>query len=260
MGTSMAILCGSIFAVCRGFTDWEYTDKFPELEKARASVSSAQKDRATSYLRSPLTFYFYITTFVFRTLAVECCYQNVGIATSVALTMFVGDEAASALAVPLFYGIVEVLLLGPYCILCWKAGWTKAPRNVPFWTMISTSYEVLLVEHNKDLEAVEVSLPKNGLDVNEKINRDGDTIYVKFSVSHDDEEDYQKVNCMCINLPSYPKEPSGYQLPEVPESEHPIEASGDQMTEVPELDHQEEANGYQVPEPEPHANTASAQI
>lgn len=175
--------------------------------------------------------------------------------------MFQGDEAASALAVPLFYGIVEVALLGPYCVLCWKAGWTKAPHNISFWTMISTSYEVLLVEHNKDLEAVEVSLPKNGRDVNEKINRDGDTIYVKFSVSHDDEEDYQTINCSCIDLPSYPKESSGYQLPEVPESEHPVEASGYRLPEVPELD--KEPSGYHLPEiaePEPHTNTASAQI
>ena len=168
-------------------------------------------------------------------MAVECCYQNVGIATSVALAMFQGDEASSALAVPLFYAIVEIALLGPYCILCWKAGWTKAPRNVSLWTMISTSYEVLIVEHTKDLEAVEVSLPKNEHDVNEKINSDGDTIYVKFSVSDDDDEDYQAVNCMCIHLPSYPKEASGYQLPEVPESEHPKEANGYQLREVPEI-------------------------
>jgi hypothetical protein len=199
------------------------------------------------------------TTFVFRSLAIECCYQNVGIATSVALTMFVGDEAASALAVPLFYGIVEVVLLGPYCILCWKAGWTKAPRNVSFWTMISTSYEVLLVEHNKDLEAVEVSLPMNGRDVNENINKDGDTIYVKFSVSHDDDEEYQKVCFLCIDIPSCPKEPSGYQLPEIPESQHPTEAGGDQLPEVLELDHPKEASGYQLPEipgPEPHVKSA----
>ena len=55
MGTSVAILCGRVFAVCRGFGDWEHTNKFSELEQARASVSGARKDSATSYLKSPLT-------------------------------------------------------------------------------------------------------------------------------------------------------------------------------------------------------------
>ena len=153
------------------------------------------------------------------TLSVECCYQNVGIATSVALTMFQGEESSAAVAVPLYYGLLEVLILGPYCLLAWKAGWTKAPSNISFWTMISTSYEVLLVEH-KNLTAVEVSLPKHVQDVKEKLNRQGDTIHVKYCVMEDPEEDdYQSVSCMCINLPLHPKEASGYQLPEVPSIE-----------------------------------------
>jgi hypothetical protein len=153
------------------------------------------------------------------TLSVECCYQNVGIATSVALTMFQDEELSSAVAVPLYYGLLEVLILGPYCLLAWKAGWTKAPSNISFWTMISTSYEVLLVEH-RDLLAVEVSLPKHVQDVKEKLNRNGDTIHVKYCVMEDEEEEeYQSVSCMCIDLPLHPKEPSGYQLPEVPSIE-----------------------------------------
>lgn len=155
------------------------------------------------------------------TLSVECCYQNVGIATSVALAMFEGNELSEAMAVPLYYGLIEALVLALYCIVAWKAKWTKAPRNVSFWTMIATSYEVLLVEHS-DLKAVEVSLPKHGQDVNEKLK--GDTIYVKYSTEEDDEDDYQVVSCMCIHLPSHPKEASGLRLPECgPEpKEHPV--------------------------------------
>lgn len=149
----------------------------------------------------------------------ECCYQNVGIATSVALTMFKGDELSTAMAVPLYYGLVEAVLLGVYCIIAWKAGWTKAPRNISFWAMITTSFEVLLIEH-EDLKAVEVSLPKHEQDVNEKVNKSGDTLYVKYSVEEEDSDDeYTKVNCICINLPTHPKEASGYHLPDVPESE-----------------------------------------
>lgn len=148
------------------------------------------------------------------TLSVECCYQNVGIATSVALTMFEGNELNQAMAVPLFYGLVEAVILGIYCALAWKAGWTKAPRKVSFWTMITTSYEVLLVEHT-DLKAIEVSLPKHDQDVNEKVNRAGDTIYVKYSAD-EEEDDFQGMNCMCIALPTHPKEASGCQLPDIP--------------------------------------------
>jgi hypothetical protein len=78
------------------------------------------------------------------TVSVECCYQNVGIATSVALTMFDGDELSEAMGVPFFYGLMEAVILGIYCIGAWKLGWTKAPRDAPIWKVISTSYEVLV--------------------------------------------------------------------------------------------------------------------
>ena len=154
-----------------------------------------------------------------RTLSVECCYQNVGIATSVALTMFQGDELSSAMAVPLYYGLIEAAILGVYCIIAWKGGWTKAPSKVSFCTMISTSYEVLIVEH-LDLTAIEVSLPKHETDVNEK-SKNG-TIYIKYrdrDEEGDEEEDFQ-MGCMHIDLhlpPHSTKEASGYLLPEVPE-------------------------------------------
>mmetsp|Transcript_10170 Transcript_10170/g.21007 ORF Transcript_10170/g.21007 Transcript_10170/m.21007 type:complete len:391 (-) Transcript_10170:151-1323(-) len=147
------------------------------------------------------------------TLSVECCYQNVGIATSVALTMFKGDELAMAMSVPLYYGLIEAVILGLYCTVAWKANWTKAPSNVSFLTMVTTSYEVLLVEHS-ELKAVEVSLPKHHKDYSEKVNRSGDTIYIKYSMEEEEEHDVMALGC--IPLPTHPKEASGYQLPEVP--------------------------------------------
>jgi hypothetical protein len=74
--------------------------------------------------------------------AVEACYQNTGIATSVAITMFSGQDLATAVGVPLFYGICEAVILAVYCLLCWKAGWTKAPANENICVVIATSYEV----------------------------------------------------------------------------------------------------------------------
>jgi len=74
--------------------------------------------------------------------AVEGCYQNTGIATSVAITMFSGSDLATAIGVPLYYGIVEATLLAFYCVICWKIGWTKAPPSENICVVLATSYEV----------------------------------------------------------------------------------------------------------------------
>jgi predicted Na+-dependent transporter len=74
--------------------------------------------------------------------AVEACYQNTGIATSVAITMFQGEDQATAIGVPLYYGICEMVILAIYCLTCWKLGWTKAPADENICTVITTSYEV----------------------------------------------------------------------------------------------------------------------
>jgi predicted Na+-dependent transporter len=75
--------------------------------------------------------------------AVEACYQNTGIATSVALTMFQTEEdLATAVGVPLYYGIVEAVFLATFCLVCWKLGWTKAPPDENLCKVLATSYEV----------------------------------------------------------------------------------------------------------------------
>ncbi|GKY91288.1 hypothetical protein MPSEU_000101300 [Mayamaea pseudoterrestris] len=92
-------------------------------------------------------------------MAIEVSYQNIGIASSVAISMFQGDDRAAAMGVPFFYGVMEALMAFIYCVGAWKLGWTKAPTNVSFITMLVTSYEVLeseegaaehLVEANED--------------------------------------------------------------------------------------------------------------
>lgn len=80
------------------------------------------------------------------TVAIECCYQNVGIASSMALSMFQGRDLNHAMGVPFYYGVCEMVLVGLYCVAAWKLGYTKAPRDAPFWKVISTSYEVLEIE------------------------------------------------------------------------------------------------------------------
>lgn len=79
--------------------------------------------------------------------SIESCYQNTGIATTVALTMFHTEtERATAMGVPLFYGMVEGVVILTFCLTCWKSGWTKAPANGNLCTIIATSYEMERVE------------------------------------------------------------------------------------------------------------------
>ncbi len=116
------------------------------------------------------------------TVSIECCYQNVGIATSVALTMFDGDKLAEAMGVPLYYGLLEAVILGGYCIWAWKANWTKAPSNAPFCHVIAMSYEVYVAE-KQELQAIEVSLKDSSRHLktdNESLSDDGDTMFTYF--------------------------------------------------------------------------------
>mmetsp|Transcript_20896 Transcript_20896/g.30704 ORF Transcript_20896/g.30704 Transcript_20896/m.30704 type:complete len:237 (+) Transcript_20896:922-1632(+) len=101
-----------------------------------------------------------------RTVSVECCYQNVGIATSVAISMFEGSDRALAMCVPLFYGIVEAVVLGIYCIWAWKKGWTKAPKDEYFHKILINSYEVV-EENSEDEKEEEETVNETELPVSE---------------------------------------------------------------------------------------------
>lgn len=99
--------------------------------------------------------------------AVEGTYQNTGIATSVAASMFTGEKLATAVGVPLYYGLVEMFILACFCIGSWKSGWTKAPADENFFRMIATSYEVeqARLESPNAIEVVHNSNPKDDGDV-----------------------------------------------------------------------------------------------
>ena len=112
------------------------------------------------------------------TVSIECCYQNVGIATSVALAMFDGKDLKEAMGVPLFYGIVEAVFLALYCIIAWKCNWTKAPSDASFCQIIDTSYEVYVAERN-ELKSIEVTLADDESQA-ESISVNGDTLLAYF--------------------------------------------------------------------------------
>lgn len=56
--------------------------------------------------------------------------------------MFSGTDLAEAIGVPLYYGFMSSALLSLYCVICWKAGWTKAPKDESFCVIVSTNYEL----------------------------------------------------------------------------------------------------------------------
>ena len=117
-----------------------------------------------------------------RTVAVECCYQNVGIATSLALTMFEGNDLNHAMGVPFFYGFCEALLVGLYCVGAWKAGWSKAPVDAPMWRILFTTYEVLEAEKQQATSEIEVSLATKSEDSQE--SADGQIFTTYFQLDH----------------------------------------------------------------------------
>jgi len=69
------------------------------------------------------------------------------------------SERGQALLVPLFYGLMEAVVLGLYCLVAWKLGWTKAPRDESFCTMFVTTYEV-----DDDDESIQSPTPDESMD------------------------------------------------------------------------------------------------
>ena len=79
-----------------------------------------------------------------------------------------GDELAEAMGVPFFYGVVELLVIGMYCLGAWKAGWTKAPPTEPLWKVVTVNYEVLLAEKlAKERNNIEIQLSDSYVHVEE---------------------------------------------------------------------------------------------
>lgn len=171
------------------------------------------------------------------TTSIECCYQNVGIATSVALTMFEGPELGEAMGVPFYYGILEAVILGAYCIWAWKANWTKAPSNAPFCHVIAMSYEVIVAERH-ELQAVEVSLKSSSsslaITATESISDDGDTIFTYFKF-----DEYMNMNNRLA------KEPSGI-IDTYADETYPNETSYADESCVNETSYADDANESNV--------------
>lgn len=110
--------------------------------------------------------------------------------------MFKGNDLNNAMGVPFFYGLCEAFFVGTYCIVCWKAGWSKAPADASIWNILYVSYEVLEVEM-RDIDEIEVSMSEStdgsGSIPSEKT--DGNVLMTYFNIE-----------------PTAPKTPSGQIL------------------------------------------------
>mmetsp|Transcript_7730 Transcript_7730/g.16256 ORF Transcript_7730/g.16256 Transcript_7730/m.16256 type:complete len:288 (-) Transcript_7730:178-1041(-) len=91
---------------------------------------------------------------------IECCYQNVALAQAVAINMYEGKEAGIAVGVPVFYGLVEIVTIGIFCLTSWKAGVTYAPANDPLWKVVTHSYQHLAQPKQNEVMPVVTPGPK----------------------------------------------------------------------------------------------------
>lgn len=75
------------------------------------------------------------------TVAIECVYQNTGLALAIALSAFPRSEASAAAAVPLVYGAAEIVFIFLFGVVAWRMGWTHAPSSDPFCKMVHADYQ-----------------------------------------------------------------------------------------------------------------------
>jgi len=76
-------------------------------------------------------------------ITIEVCYQNVGIASAVALSAFCDNPRilSDAVAVPLIYGMLEAVFLAGFCVFAWKLGWTYAPSDLKLRSAIVGDFQ-----------------------------------------------------------------------------------------------------------------------
>ena len=68
-------------------------------------------------------------------------YQNTGIAITSCFVIFSGEEQERALGVPFFYTGMQTTIVGVFCLLAWKAGWSKAPTDDNIFKVIIQNYQ-----------------------------------------------------------------------------------------------------------------------
>ena len=72
---------------------------------------------------------------------IECCYQNTGLALTIALSAMRPEDVGEASGVPIVYGLVEIILIPAFALSCWKLGLTYAPPEENVCKAIVGNYQ-----------------------------------------------------------------------------------------------------------------------
>ena len=73
--------------------------------------------------------------------AIECCYQNTGLALTIALSAMSPADVGEASGVPLVYGLFEMIAIPVFALTAWRLGWTYAPRDENVCKVIVGNYQ-----------------------------------------------------------------------------------------------------------------------
>jgi len=73
--------------------------------------------------------------------AIECCYQNTGLALTIALSAVPRDDRGAASGVPIVYGMAEMALIPLFALSAWKLGWTYAPPEENVCIVLAGNYQ-----------------------------------------------------------------------------------------------------------------------
>ena len=72
---------------------------------------------------------------------IECCYQNTGLALTIALSAMRPEDVGEASGVPLVYGLVEIVVIPIFALSCWRLGLTYAPPSENVCKAIVGNYQ-----------------------------------------------------------------------------------------------------------------------
>lgn len=121
-----------------------------------------------------------------RTVSIECCYQNTGIAITSCLTIFSGDQQRLALGVPFFYTGMQTLIVGLFCLVSWKINWTNCKASENIFKMLLGNYQGQNSQFAKEGEAVQNGVENDGSEndaANKTKNDDDDDINGAFETN-----------------------------------------------------------------------------
>ena len=75
------------------------------------------------------------------TVAIECVYQNTALALAISLSAFPRSMAGAATAVPLVYGLAEIVFIFCFGCFAWRMGWSHAPKAANLCEFLVEDYQ-----------------------------------------------------------------------------------------------------------------------